>query len=197
VAHDLAAFRRQHRLLTTSFKEIPSMRRLPALLFALILAAAATACGGPGTSPSAVPSAAVPPTSQPSAAPSASPIASAATVVKSPPAATSISLYEWKTIVPSSITAGKASYTISNFGTMPHELLVFKSDLDPSAYPVDAAGDITEDGAGVKLLSDGDNIDPAGSQVRTIDLTPGKYLFVCNIPGHFKLGMFTVVTVAS
>jgi uncharacterized cupredoxin-like copper-binding protein len=26
-------------------------------------------------------------------------------------------------------------------------------------------------------------------------LTPGKYLFVCSIPGHFKSGMFMVVTV--
>ena len=81
-------------------------------------------------------------------------------------------------------------------GTAPHELLVFKSDLDPSAYPTDAAGSIKEEGAGVTLVSDGENIDPAGSQVRIVDLTPGTYLFVCNIPGHFKQGMFTVVTVA-
>jgi len=74
-------------------------------------------------------------------------------------------------------------------------LLVFKSNLEPSAYPVDAAGDIEEDGAGVALLSDGDNIEPGASQVRAIDLTPGTYLFVCNIPGHFKAGMFTVVSV--
>ena len=46
----------------------------------------------------------------------------------------------------------------------PHELLVFKSDLDPSAFPTDAAGDIKEKGAGVILVSDGDNIDPAASR---------------------------------
>jgi len=79
---------------------------------------------------------------------------------------------------------------------VPHELLVFKSDRDPSAYPTDKAGNIKEEGAGVTLVSDGDNIDPAGSQTRSVDLAPGKYLFVCNIPGHFKAGMFTVVTVA-
>ena len=42
------------------------------------------------------------------------------------------------------------------------------------------------------LFSDGENIDPSGSQARTVDLAPGTYLFVCNIPGHFKNGMFTV-----
>ena len=52
-----------------------------------------------------------------------------------------------------------------------------------------------EDGPGVELLSDGDNINPGKSQTRTVDLTPGKYLFVCNIAGHFMSGMYTAVTV--
>ena len=54
---------------------------------------------------------------------------------------------------------------------------------------------MVEDGGGVDLLSDGENIDPAGSQQRTVALTPGTYVFLCNIPGHFKSGMFTQVTV--
>ena len=107
-----------------------------------------------------------------------------------------ISLVEWKVTVASTMKAGQTSFTITNMGTAPHELLVFKSDLDPSAYP-NVAGTIKEEGAGITLLSDGDNIDPGASQPRTIDLTPGKYVFVCNIPGHFKQGMFTVVTVTS
>ncbi len=94
------------------------------------------------------------------------------------------------------IKAGKVSFTIINAGAAPHELLVFKSKLEPSAYPTNSAGSIKEEGAGITLLSDGDNIDPGGSQARTVDLrVPGKYLFVCNIPGHFKAGMFTLVTV--
>jgi uncharacterized cupredoxin-like copper-binding protein len=68
--------------------------------------------------------------------------------------------------------------------------------LDTSAYPVDAAGNIIEDGPGITLVSDGENIDPGGTQDRVIDLTiPGKYVFLCNLPGHFKAGMFTQVTV--
>ncbi len=45
------------------------------------------------------------------------------------------------------------------------------------------------------LVSDGENVEAGKSQSRAIDLAPGTYLFVCNIPGHFKAGMFTVVTV--
>jgi len=105
-------------------------------------------------------------------------------------------LAEWHVAVPSTIKAGTINLETANFGTIQHELLVFKSDLAPSAYPVDANGDIIEDDPSVNLVSDGDNLDPGTTQTRTVDLTqPGTYLFVCNIPGHFKAGMFSVVTV--
>ena len=105
-------------------------------------------------------------------------------------------LSEWHVAVQSTIRAGTVNLETANFGTIQHELLVFKSDLAPSAYPVDKTGHIIEDGPGISLVSDGDNIDPGKTQTRTVDLTqPGTYLFVCNIPGHFKAGMFSVVTV--
>jgi uncharacterized cupredoxin-like copper-binding protein len=105
-------------------------------------------------------------------------------------------LSEWHVAVPTTIKAGTVNLEAANFGTIQHELLVFKSDLAPSAFPVDKNGDIVEDGPGITLVSDGDNIDPGKTQARTVDLTqPGSYLFVCNIPGHFKAGMFSEVTV--
>jgi hypothetical protein len=162
------------------------------------LALATTGCTTASSAPSFT---YAPPASQssaaaPSSAPTASPVVSAAAPSASPASGATISLTEWKVTVGGTIKAGKTDLTITNVGVAPHELLVFKSDLDPSAYPTDAAGDIKEEGAGVKLVSDGDNIDPAGSQTLSIDLAPGKYIFVCNIAGHFKQGMFTVVTVA-
>ncbi len=105
-------------------------------------------------------------------------------------------LSEWHVAVPTTIKSGTVNLEAANFGTIQHELLVFKSALAPSAFPVDAAGNIVEDGPGINLVSDGANIDPGSTQTRTVDLTqPGSYLFVCNIPGHFKAGMFSVVTV--
>ncbi len=161
--------------------------RLAALFAAVALAS--TACASSGGAPTFTYS---PPASQAAvlvtAAPTATPVVTAA--------APTIGLSEWKVVVAGTITSGKTNLTMSNTGTIPHELLIFKSDLAASAYPKDAAGDIIEDGPGVTLVSDGENIDPAGSQVRSVDLAAGTYLFVCNIPGHFKAGMFTVVTVA-
>jgi uncharacterized cupredoxin-like copper-binding protein len=122
------------------------------------------------------------------------------TVTVTPPSAEQAyipaALSEWHVAVPSTIKAGTVNLEAANFGTIQHELLVFKSDLAPSAFPIDKNGDIVEDGPGIDLVSDGDNIDPGKTQTRTVDLTqPGTYLFVCNIPGHFKAGMFSVVTV--
>jgi len=106
------------------------------------------------------------------------------------------SLNEWHVAVPNSIRAGSVVLEAANFGTIQHELLVFKSDLPPTGFPLDPDGNIIEDGPGINLVSDGDNLDPGTTQSRTVDLTqPGAYLFVCNIPGHFKAGMYSPVTV--
>jgi uncharacterized cupredoxin-like copper-binding protein len=168
------------------------MPRLRVTLLSLVIVAATAACGSSAATPSS-PQGAASPSSQPSVVLTPSPIASA--VAASPAGPQTISLSEFKVDVATTFKAGKTDFAIANNGIAPHELLVFKSDLAPAAYPTDAAGDIKEDGAGVTLLSDGDNIDPGGTQARSVDLAPGTYLFVCNIAGHFKQGMFKVVTV--
>ena len=91
---------------------------------------------------------------------------------------------------------GKTTFTISNNGAVPHELLVFKSPRDPAAYPTDAAGNIVEK-AQVSTWSAMVTTSIRGSQVREIDLVPGKYLFVWNLPGHFKQGMYSIVIVTA
>lgn len=175
------------------------MRPIRSTILAVVLVATAAACGSSATTPPQPTAAAA--LAQPTAAAPASPAQASDSPIAVTPAPTSpshtqtISLYEWKVIAATTLKAGKTTFTISNFGTIPHELLVFKSKLPLSSYPTDKAGDIVEDGAGITLLSDGENIDPAGAQVRAVDLTPGTYVFVCNIPAHFKQGMYAVVTV--
>jgi len=125
-------------------------------------------------------------------------VINACSATTSPAARQTITLSEWKVdVAATTLRAGQATFTIVNAGTMAHELLVFRSDLEPSAYPTDSAG-IKEDDPAITKVSDGDSIAPGSSLSRTVDLTsPGKYMFVCNLPGHFKLGMHTLVTVTS
>jgi hypothetical protein len=169
-----------------------------ATIASVAVAAACTTTGvAPTSQPTVSAASSVQATPEPSASPSPAPIASASSVASASPAGSpSVSLTEWKVILSGTIKSGKTKLTINDIGVAAHELLVFKSNLAPSAFPTDKSGDIEEDGPGVKLLSDGENIDPGGTQTRTIDLAPGTYFLVCNIPGHFKQGMFTEVTVA-
>ena len=129
-------------------------------------------------SPSPVPT----PLATPSAAPSAP--------------ADAIQVREWKVTMPTEVKAGMVSFTITNAGTTAHELIGFRSALDPVAYPRKPNGDVNEEGKGITPMTDGPDIEPGMTQTRTIDLTtPGKYTFMCNLPGHFQQGMYTVVTV--
>lgn len=106
-------------------------------------------------------------------------------------------LSEWKIMVPTSIKAGKVNFKIVNAGAMEHEMVVFKADMDIAAYPTDDTGAVKEEDPSITKTSDGSNIAAGASEQRTIDLSkPGRYLFVCNLPSHFKLGMATIVTVS-
>ena len=130
------------------------------------------------------------------AACSKSDVVSHASPTTEPAAALPVELREFKVLLRStSLLPGRHTLEIANAGKAQHELLVFRSELDPSKYPLEN-GDINEEGPGITKVSDGENIDPGKRQTRVVDLTtPGKYLFVCNIPGHFKAGMFVSVTV--
>jgi uncharacterized cupredoxin-like copper-binding protein len=110
-----------------------------------------------------------------------------------PPSATET---EFKIDTPTVVKPGSYAYMLYNAGSLAHEVLVFRPSLARDALPVDADGNLSEDAPGMNKISDGDNISPGQTQARTIDLTePGTYLFVCNLPGHYKNGMYTWVTV--
>jgi uncharacterized cupredoxin-like copper-binding protein len=110
-----------------------------------------------------------------------------------------ISVSEFKlTMTVSSVTAGSKTIQISNAGAIPHEVLVFHPDASIAGgdLPVGPDGDIIEEAPGINKISDGENLDPGSSQSRQVDLSqPGTYVFVCNLPGHYKAGMWTKVTV--
>jgi uncharacterized cupredoxin-like copper-binding protein len=101
-------------------------------------------------------------------------------------------------IIPSSNTApaGQINFVIKNVGRMPHEFVVFKTDLPLDKLP-QKNGEMDENGAGVKNVADtGENYLKSG-ETRTLrtNLTPGKYVLVCNLPGHFSGGMKTTFVV--
>jgi uncharacterized cupredoxin-like copper-binding protein len=91
-----------------------------------------------------------------------------------------------------SAKAGKIKIGVRNVGTMEHSFEVLKTDFAPDKVPVDgAAAKAKEDGKVGEIKS----IAAGKSAAVTLDLTPGKYVFICNIAGHYQLGMHTGFTV--
>src|SRR5437870_2676581 len=91
-----------------------------------------------------------------------------------------------------SIKAGTIKIGVRNLGTMEHSFEVIKTDLAPDKLPFDgASAKAKEDGKVGEIASI-----PAGkSAAVTLDLAPGKYVFICNVAGHYQLGMHTGFTV--
>jgi uncharacterized cupredoxin-like copper-binding protein len=100
------------------------------------------------------------------------------------------------TLATLSVPAGKVKFNITNQGPAAHELVVFKTDLTDDKMPTDATGRIVEDDPQVKSVADTGGDVPAGkTKTLSADLKAGHYVVVCNLPGHYRAGMHTTLTV--
>ena len=101
----------------------------------------------------------------------------------------------WQVIpVPDNIAAGEVAFTASNAGAQPHELVVVETDLDPTDLPVEA-GAVPASGDGFETLGKTELLDGGASGELTLELEAGNYLLICNVAGHYQLGMTTAFTV--
>src|SRR6266568_3074689 len=83
------------------------------------------------------------------------------------------------------IAAGHVVIGIRNHASTAHELKVIKTDLAPDQLAVDSAtAKAKEDGKVGELL----NIVGGASRKLVLELTPGKYVLICNVAGHYQLG---------
>ena len=110
-----------------------------------------------------------------------------------------VTIQEWS-ITPSSATApaGAITFSVSNAGTIPHEFVVLSTDTLAAEFPIRSfegeANRIDEDKVGKNVGETGD-MQPASTKSLTLNLKPGHYAFVCNLPGHYGSGMHIDFTV--
>ncbi|EOV1171820.1 sulfocyanin-like copper-binding protein [Vibrio fluvialis] len=90
-----------------------------------------------------------------------------------------------------SVVEGSVSFEVINSSkTMVHEMLVVKVNHFHESLPYQAnEARVIEDK--VQDFGEVSELEPGRSGSLTVNLKPGKYLLLCNIPGHYEMGMFT------
>jgi uncharacterized cupredoxin-like copper-binding protein len=93
-----------------------------------------------------------------------------------------------------SVKAGTVKIGVRNLATMEHSFEVIKTDLAADKLPVDSATSKAKEDGKVGEIA---KIPGGTSAAVTLDLAPGNYVFICNIAGHYQLGMHTAFTVTA
>lgn len=102
-----------------------------------------------------------------------------------------VSLTEWSVSpAPTTIADGPVTFQVSNEGAAIHNFRVFATDLAPDSLPV-AVDRVDEESDQLEVLGGiAGAIQPGETQTATVDLPPGSYVLVCNVPTHYQTGMF-------
>jgi uncharacterized cupredoxin-like copper-binding protein len=93
--------------------------------------------------------------------------------------------------------AGKTTIEAPNIGKVEHELVLFKSDMDPAKLPTEANGGVDEEKMDKIAEEAGEiaDVEAGDAKSEEFELTPGKYVMFCNLPGHYAAGMYGTLTV--
>lgn len=91
--------------------------------------------------------------------------------------------------------AGPVTFAVTNASKqLVHEMVLSPVKDDKTPLPYDKAGQkVDEDAAG--HLGEVAELEPGKAGALTVDMKPGKYILYCNIPDHYILGMWTLITV--
>ena len=92
-------------------------------------------------------------------------------------------------------TAGDVTFTMTNDGTIQHEFLVVKTDIEDGKIPLGADNRFSEEGEGLAVIDEIPEWSIKQTKTLTLKLDPGNYQLLCNIEGHYANGMHTTFVV--
>jgi uncharacterized cupredoxin-like copper-binding protein len=97
--------------------------------------------------------------------------------------------------LPGVVKAGKVTFNVKNDSKdTVHEMIVmYLADSGKPLPYLEAENRADEDKAGDK--GEVSELDPGETGILTVDLKAGKYLLICNVPGHYGAGMWAEFTV--
>ena len=93
------------------------------------------------------------------------------------------------------VKAGTVAFDVTNWSrSVLHEMLVVSVDNPTAPLPYDyAQARVPEDQ--VKVLGEAADLQPNVAKTFEVTLTPGSYLLICNLPGHYAAGMAVPLSV--
>ena len=92
---------------------------------------------------------------------------------------------------PATFVAGDITFGIQNDGPSAHEFVILRTEDAPDAMPVEN-GVIPEDQ--VELVDEAEDIAPGTHTALSVNLEPGSYVLVRNLPAHYEAGMRVAFT---
>ena len=117
--------------------------------------------------------------------------------------AVEVTVKEFEVLPASASTqAGEVTFEVTNDGPEDeHEFVVIKTDLDPGDLPTDSTGAVDEDGDGIEVIDELEEIPVGETEELTVNLEAGSYVLICNIfedsenESHYQNGMRTAFEV--
>ena len=94
----------------------------------------------------------------------------------------------------SEVKAGKVTFEVTGSpdSNTTHELVVLKTDMPDDRLPVQKE---TVAESRFKKMGEVEDIAPGKCKRLTLNLTPGRYVLICNRPGHYSMGMHASLVV--
>ncbi|APA87729.1 cupredoxin domain-containing protein [Paraburkholderia sprentiae WSM5005] len=96
---------------------------------------------------------------------------------------------------PGTAKAGRVTFEVNNAanGNTEHEFVVLKTDMDDAHLPVHK-GMVTE--SRFHKMGEVEDLTQGSTKRLSLKLAPGRYVLICNRPGHYEMGMHTSFVVA-
>jgi len=100
------------------------------------------------------------------------------------------------------VAHGEVTFLVTNIGRLSHEMVILPLSGTRAAgtRPIGGDGKVDEAGSlgeASATCADGEGhgILPRTASWVTVNLPAGRYELVCNLPGHYQVGMYTQLTV--
>jgi uncharacterized cupredoxin-like copper-binding protein len=88
--------------------------------------------------------------------------------------------------------AGTIDFVATNEGILAHDLIVISTDVPADQLPLD--GSAVDVGA-LDVTASVQAIPSGQTDTLVSELETGDYVLICNVSGHYELGMYTSITV--